>query len=196
MHFKHFLLTTTCLFTSALAIAQVPQDSRRPGGIAVVPLTADITQVTFQQKPVLISQEGQQRYAIVGIPLSTPLGSVQLDTNKTPIQIEIKPYPYAEQRIKVTNQDYVNPNQSQLDRYAQEAKEQNDVYSSFTKSSWQTLPAFIRPTSGKFSNSFGRKRFFNGEERAPHSGLDIPAPIGQKVVAPADGVVIQTGSYF
>lgn len=159
MHFKHFLLTTTCLFTSALAIAQVPQDSRRPGGIAVVPLTADITQVTFQQKPVLISQEGQQRYAIVGIPLSTPLGSVQLDTNKTPIQIEIKPYPYAEQRIKVTNQDYVNPNQSQLDRYAQEAKEQNDVYSSFTKSSWQTLPAFIRPTSGKFSNSFGRKRF-------------------------------------
>lgn len=37
---------------------------------------------------------------------------------------------------------------------------------------------------------------FNGEERAPHSGLDIPAPIGQKVVAPADGIVVQTGHYF
>ncbi|MGK3629998.1 M23 family peptidase, partial [Acinetobacter sp. A11] len=60
MHFKHIILTTTCLFTSALAIAQLPQDSRRPGGIAVVPLSTDITQVTFQQKPVLISQEGQQ----------------------------------------------------------------------------------------------------------------------------------------
>ncbi|MFH4238456.1 M23 family peptidase, partial [Acinetobacter baumannii] len=80
-----------------------------------------------------------------------------------PIQIEVKSYPYAEQRIKVTNQDYVNPNQSQLDRYAQEAKEQNEVYSSFTTSSWQSLPKFIRPTSGKFTNSFGRKRFFNGE---------------------------------
>ena len=30
----------------------------------------------------------------------------------------------------------------------------------------------------------------------PHSGLDIPAPIGQKVVAPADGIVVQTGDYF
>ena len=69
---------------------------------------------------------------------------------------------------------------------AQEAKQQNDIYSSFTASSWQSMPHFIAPTSGKFSNSFGRKRFFNGEERAPHSGLDIPAPIGQKVIAPGE----------
>lgn len=34
------------------------------------------------------------------------------------------------------------------------------------------------------------------EERAPHSGLDIPAPVGQKVIAPADGIVVQTGNYF
>ena len=58
------------------------------------------------------------------------------------------------------------------------------------------FPSFIPPTAGKFSNSFGRKRFFNNEERAPHSGLDIPAPIRQKVLAPADGIVVQTGDYF
>lgn len=81
MRLKHIILTT-CLFSSTLAMAELPQDSRRPGGIAVIPLTSDITQVTFQHKPVLISQEGQQRYAVFGIPLSTPLGSVQLDTNK------------------------------------------------------------------------------------------------------------------
>jgi murein DD-endopeptidase MepM/ murein hydrolase activator NlpD len=59
-----------------------------------------------------------------------------------------------------------------------------------------SISNFISPTKGKFSNSFGRKRFFNGEERAPHSGLDIPAPVGQKVIAPADGIVVQTGNYF
>ena len=53
------------------------------------------------------------------------------------------------------------------------------------------FPSFIPPTAGKFSNSFGRKRFFNNEERAPHSGLDFPAPIGQKVVAPMPGIIIE-----
>ncbi|MBX4378232.1 hypothetical protein K4H02_24560, partial [Mycobacterium tuberculosis] len=83
-----------------------------------------------------------------------------------PINIEVKPFKYAEQRLNVKNQDYVNPNQEQLDRYSQEAKEQNSVYSSFSPAQWKDFPKFIRPTAGKFSNSFGRKRFFNGEERA------------------------------
>lgn len=185
-----FLLSTVHCF------AQLPQDSRRVGGIAVIPLSANINQVFYQHKPVLISQENGKRYAVFGIPLSATLGTLTLNTNSTPIQIEVKPYPYAEQRITVKNQDYVNPNQEQLDRYAREAKEQNAIYDSFSASAWTAFPNFIRPTAGKFSNSFGRKRFFNGEARAPHSGLDIPAPVGQKVIAPADGVVVQTGNYF
>lgn len=196
MYLKKILLGAACLLPLHSAFAQLPQDSRRAGGIAVIPLTANTTQVFYEQKPVLITQEGAQRYAVFGIPLSAPLGSLSLITNASPIQIEVTPYRYAEQRLNVKNQDYVNPNQDQLDRYAREAKEQNDIYSSFTQSNWNSFPNFIRPTAGKFSNSFGRKRFFNGEERAPHSGLDIPAPVGQKVVAPADGVVVGTGNYF
>ncbi|EFF82250.1 peptidase, M23 family [Acinetobacter haemolyticus ATCC 19194] len=196
MYLKTILLGAACLVSTHSAFAQLPQDSRRAGGIAVIPLTAETTEVFYQQKPVLITQEGTQRYAVLGIPLSTPVGQLQLTTNSKPIQIEIRPYKYAEQRLTIKNQDYVNPSQAQLDRYAQEAKEQNSVYESFTTSTWKNIPNFIRPTAGKFSNSFGRKRFFNGEERAPHSGLDIPAPVGQKVVAPADGIVVQTGDYF
>lgn len=196
MYLKKILLGAACLLPLHSAFAQLPQDSRRAGGIAVIPLSANTTQVFYEQKPVLITQEGTQRYAVFGIPLSAPLGSLSLTTNTTPIQIEVTPYRYAEQRLNVKNQDYVNPNQDQLDRYAREAKEQNDIYNSFTQSNRDSFPNFIRPTAGKFSNSFGRKRFFNGEERAPHSGLDIPAPVGQKVVAPADGVVVGTGNYF
>ncbi|WP_343580635.1 peptidoglycan DD-metalloendopeptidase family protein [Acinetobacter sp.] len=196
MYLKKILLSAACLLPLHSAFAQLPQDSRRAGGIAVIPLNVNTTQVFYEQKPVLITQEGTQRYAVFGIPLSAPLGSLSLTTNTTPIQIEVTPYRYAEQRLNVKNQDYVNPNQDQLDRYAREAKEQNDIYHSFTPSSWHSFPNFIRPTAGKFSNSFGRKRFFNGEERAPHSGLDIPAPVGQKVVAPAEGVVVGTGNYF
>ncbi|MDH0030135.1 MULTISPECIES: peptidoglycan DD-metalloendopeptidase family protein [unclassified Acinetobacter] len=195
MYLKKICLLVSCLIPIH-CFAQLPQDSRRAGGIAVIPLTADTTQVFYEQNPVLITQEQGQRYAVFGIPLSTPLGTVTLTTNANPIQIDIKPYAYAEQRLTVKNQEYVNPNQEQLDRYAREAKEQNDIYSSFNPSTWTIFPEFIRPTAGKFSNSFGKKRFFNGEERAPHSGLDIPAPVGQKVIAPADGIVVQTGNYF
>lgn len=196
MSLKKIYLAAACLLPIHFAFAQLPQDSRRAGGIAVIPLTANTTQVYYEQKPVLISQENGQRYAIFGIPLSAQVGTLALNTNNSPIQIDIKPYKYAEQRLTVKNQDHVYPNPSQLERYAREAKEQNAVYSSFSQSTWQSFPKFIVPTTGKFSNSFGRKRFFNGEERAPHSGLDIPAPVGQKVVAPANGIVVQTGSYF
>lgn len=183
------LLTSTQIFA-------LPQDSRRAGGIAVIPLSQNISEVKYKDQPILITQPNTQRYAIFGIPLSTPIGSLELQTNAQPIQIEVKPYKYAEQRLNVKNQDYVNPQQEQLDRYAIEAKEQNNIYTSFSPAQFSDFPNFIRPTAGKFSNSFGRKRFFNGEERAPHSGLDIPAPVGQKVVAPASGVVVGVGDYF
>lgn len=190
---KLFVLTA---FFSASQLHALPQDSRRAGGIAVIPLESNITEVKYNNQPILITQPNSRNYAIFGIPLSTPVGSIELQTNAQPIRVEIKPYKYAEQRLNVKNNDYVNPNEEQLNRYAVEAKEQNDIYSSFTKAQWTDFPQFIRPTAGKFSNSFGRKRFFNGEERAPHSGLDIPAPVGQKVVAPENGVVVATGNYF
>jgi murein DD-endopeptidase MepM/ murein hydrolase activator NlpD len=52
------------------------------------------------------------------------------------------------------------------------------------------------PTQGAPTESFGLKRFFNGEARAAHLGMDIPAAEGRAVMAPAQGVVVQTGDYF
>jgi hypothetical protein len=63
----------------------------------------------FYNQNVLISNENSKRYAVLGIPLSTPIGILNLETNIAPIQIEIKAFSYAEQRLNVKNQDYVNP---------------------------------------------------------------------------------------
>ena len=55
---------------------------------------------------------------------------------------------------------------------------------------------FDRPVDGPLSSLFGLRRFFNGEERNPHSGLDFAAKTGTPIKAPAAGQVILTGDYF
>src|SRR3546814_19530101 len=46
------------------------------------------------------------------------------------------------------------------------------------------------------SSPFGLRRFFNGEERNAHSGLDFAVPAGTPIKAPADGVVTIVADYF
>jgi len=52
---------------------------------------------------------------------------------------------------------------------------------------WQA--GFILPASGRFSGFYGSQRILNGKPRTPHYGLDIAAPTGTPVVAPAGGTV-------
>lgn len=67
MYFKKIILAATCMIPIQLLFAQLPQDSRRAGGIAVIPLSKDISQVSYDGKAVLISKENEQHYAVFGI---------------------------------------------------------------------------------------------------------------------------------
>ncbi len=49
--------------------------------------------------------------------------------------------------------------------------------------------AFIWPARGRISGRFGNQRVYNGTPGTPHSGMDIAAPTGTPVLAPAGGVV-------
>ena len=51
------------------------------------------------------------------------------------------------------------------------------------------LGGFRWPVKGRISGVYGSQRILNGEPRRPHFGIDIAAPAGTTVVAPADGVI-------
>lgn len=48
---------------------------------------------------------------------------------------------------------------------------------------------FAWPAKGRISGVYGSQRILNGEPGNPHFGLDIAAPEGTDVLAPADGLI-------
>ena len=183
------------------AWAQLPQDSRRAGGIAVIEVPLLTRMATFNQVPVALVEDAGRRYAVVGLPLDLAQGehSVSVYTAADIAEqqtIVVQDYAYKTQHLTIKDQSKVTPDAAQLERYAREATEQKAAYRVFSPALATAFPSFIKPTAGRYSSPFGFKRFFNGEPRAPHAGLDIAAPTGQPVMAPAAGIVIQTGDYF
>ena len=51
------------------------------------------------------------------------------------------------------------------------------------------LQGFDWPVTGRISGVFGSQRILNGKPRQPHFGIDIAAPRGTPVQAPASGLV-------
>jgi murein DD-endopeptidase MepM/ murein hydrolase activator NlpD len=49
--------------------------------------------------------------------------------------------------------------------------------------------AFVWPTSGRMSGAWGNQRVLNGVPKTPHYGIDIAAPTGTPIRAPAPGVI-------
>lgn len=59
---------------------------------------------------------------------------------------------------------------------------------------WQV--AFIRPAPGRTSTNFGAQRFYGERAAAYHGGMDIAAPSGTPIVAPAPAIVrLATGPF-
>ena len=173
-----------------------------PGGVAVLDLGTGpaAPEVFFRDQPVMVLKDNNQRWvAVVGIGLDVPPGSqavsVKGSRGESSAQFVVKPKEYKSQHITLKDQKKVTPDPEQLKRYEREHKLQMKAYANFR----QQTPSNVRldrPVPGKLSSPFGLRRFFNGEERNPHSGLDFAAPSGTPVKAPADGVVTIVDDFY
>ncbi|MEP7100130.1 MAG: peptidoglycan DD-metalloendopeptidase family protein [Burkholderiales bacterium] len=196
-----FSLILTLFFAATLAdAAELPQQRLAPGGVARIVLgaSAEAPRASFNGVPVMVVREGSQWLAVVGIGLAAAPGPASLvlqrDGSEASAPFAIKPFHYAEQRLKVAP-GQVDLAPDDLARYERESAHTKQVVATFS----ETVPETLRlapPVPGRRSSSFGLRRVFNGQSRNPHSGMDIAASQGTPVVAPAAGRVIDTGNYF
>lgn len=100
----------------------------------------------------------------------------------------ITPRDYPVQHIKGVPQKTVTPNTKQNTTAAEDsrkikaARAQNSAHQHF-------LTQFTQPSIGRESGVYGSRRTYNGTEKSWHKGLDLAAPTGTPIYAPAGGTI-------
>jgi len=95
---------------------------------------------------------------------------------------------YAIERIDGLPENKVNPNKEALARIIQESENISKARS-LDDDRMDFKSSFIWPVLGPISGVYGSQRVLNGQARRPHFGVDIAAPTGTPVQAPAAGMV-------
>jgi murein DD-endopeptidase MepM/ murein hydrolase activator NlpD len=127
----------------------------------------------------------QAKSGAIEQPLAVSLVSGQSGAATLRFQVKAKKFPT--ERLTV-NKKYVEPPADVQARLERERELLAEVYKRRTPAA-RSSKRFLRPVSGAETSEFGKQRYFNGELRDPHPGIDLRAATGTPVKAASDGVV-------
>lgn len=206
VNFLKHLVQVSILFLSLplWAYANLPTSSNVPGGVAIVPLgrVADISsppKAWLGEQSILVAQDSNQWVAVVGLSLDILPGPQVLrvsigDEMKTQ-NFMVKNKDYPQQNIVLKDNSKVQLSDVDMSRVEKEIAVIQNL-----KLHWRNTEdidlAFIIPAKGRLAGRFGLRRFFNGEARSPHSGLDVAVASGTPILASSSGNVLATDDYF
>ncbi len=182
---RKFAGALVALMLSTAASAAVPDlpSSVSQGGL-VIGHTTPGTRVTVAGKPVHVGDDG---LFVFGAGRDEQ-GPIRVTLGKVSRSVAVTPRDWPIERVNGVPPTTVNPPPEIAARIQREqaevvaARDRDDAREDFAQ-------GFIWPVSGRISGRFGNQRIYNGDPKAPHSGMDIAVPEGTPVKAPADGVI-------
>lgn len=147
------------------------------------------TDVELMQRSVRVGKDG---LFVFGLGRDTP-PSIELVTRNSHGETEshrlaVTQREYNEQRVNGVPQKTVTPPPEVLERIRLEAVLVKDARGDDSRN-LDFLSGFAMPLDGPITGVYGSRRVYNGKPGRPHFGLDIAAPSGTEVYAPAPGVV-------
>lgn len=173
---------------SAMAEELVLEGTFTQGGL-VIGRTDPAARVTVDGRPVRVSDSG---VFLIGFgrdaPARTSIRVIHGDGRAIDRTIGVTARKYDVQRIDGLPAKQVTPNARALKRIQTERTQINKVRAEDTARTFFAA-GFVWPTRGRLSGVFGSQRILNGVPRQPHNGVDVAAPEGTPVKAPADGIV-------
>jgi murein DD-endopeptidase MepM/ murein hydrolase activator NlpD len=177
------------------------------GGIAELEVAgADLASVEgrFGKAKIPFYRNAQGNFiALLGVDLEAKPGVAMLHIKRTtrggmsrenevPVPIKAKSFP--EENFAVAPHfDQLTP--EVLERVRKEQQQFARAFSTSVPTRLWKKP-FMMPVTMDVSSPFGYRRVINGTPRAPHTGVDLRAPMATEVAAANDGRVALIGDFF
>lgn len=188
--FGFFALAIFIALTCFVAPASAFELDKAPeqGGL-VLGSVAPHSQLQLDGKPVRVTPQGR---FVIGFdrdakPVAT-LIEIAPNGRRTTHALSIEQRQYAIQSVTGVPQQTVEPPPEQLRRILEE-KKLVDAARAVNSDRIDFLVPMQWPLLGPISGVYGSQRIYNGKPGRPHFGVDVAAPIGTPVRAPAAATI-------
>ena len=181
------LITGGC--SSIRPIQAVQLTGEMTQGALIRGQTTKNAQVSLDGRSIAISPEGKfifgfEREASLQSELKIKHADGRLEIKE--LHISARQYPL--QKVYGIAQSITQPNPAHIARSQLDSQHTSDARKINTRLNY-AFADFIWPITGRITGVYGSQRAYNDIPGSPHYGIDVAAPVGAKVVAPASGYI-------
>ncbi|MFT7388726.1 MAG: murein DD-endopeptidase MepM/ murein hydrolase activator NlpD [Candidatus Endobugula sp.] len=198
MNYKLLIAINSILLTFSSWCFSLEIQSQWIQGGLILGKTTPSHKIDFLGKAVRVNSQGDfvvglGRDAKPSVSLTETSASGEVITHT----FSVKQRTYNEQKIIGVPQKTVNVPESALTRIREEVRA-TKAARKIDSQRQDYSQVFSWPAKGIISGVYGSRRVYNGVPKRPHFGVDVAAPQGTSVVAPASGVItlVHNNMYF